>query len=208
MTLPTDINTYYGPIMGSMPLEIYSGRVMDEKMWSESHVSGGGGGGLTVAGYGASSTRRVKTRVVNKREIWLKLDDGSELAVEVDADRVKVRKGQYITAITMSKGRRRGEKMPILVYNHASNETCEAVKPGILSMSTTFGGIYTAVYMFYCFFALFALLMGGSIFYGLVIPAIGGSYYFFGWKKAKALYDRLEQHMRSLPRRSDVEAAA
>lgn len=111
-------------------LIIRSGQVMGEKVWSESHVSGGGSGFVYKGiGFGSSRTR---TKVVNKRELWVKFEDGTEDSFTFPAEKVKVREGQYVTLVGyVGKGR----AALISIYNHATREQVvlggmEAIEPG------------------------------------------------------------------------------
>jgi len=75
-------------------LDILDGTVKDTNMWSESHTSGGGGGGLSIDGTGASHHKKIRTKIKNKREFWLEDESGKEYHFIVNADRISVRKEQ------------------------------------------------------------------------------------------------------------------
>jgi len=54
--------------------ERFEGTVVEYSNWSETHVSGGGGGGA----YGYSSYAPVTSRVVERNRVWITFDDGTQ----------------------------------------------------------------------------------------------------------------------------------
>ncbi len=81
---------------------IVEGVVKETNMWSESHVSGGGGSTTVIAGWGRGSTKKVKTTVHNHLEFWVATEDGKERFYKVDANKVKVRPDQNVRIVEMN----------------------------------------------------------------------------------------------------------
>ena len=78
--------------------EIIEGVVKETNMWTEARTSGGGGGGLSIDGTGASHHRKVRTEIKNKREFWIEASKGKNKGKEyhfvVNADHISIRKDQ------------------------------------------------------------------------------------------------------------------
>ena len=82
-----------------------TGRVLDSSKWSETHVSGGGGG--TPPNYGGNhpGTKSVDIRstVTTEHEFWIKDEDtGKEQDIRLSGVDVPLRTGQHITLISVS----------------------------------------------------------------------------------------------------------
>jgi hypothetical protein len=94
-----------------------NGVILGDQIWSETKVSGNGGG-LMVNGIGVASSR-TRSTITNKREIWIRFDDGTEQSITVIADRVRVRTGQRVTLVYGKVGKQE----PIMsLHNHSTNE--------------------------------------------------------------------------------------
>jgi len=78
--------------------EIIEGVVKETNMWTEARTSGGGGGGLSIDGTGASHHRKVRTKIKNKREFWIEASKGKNKSKEyhfvVNADHISIRQDQ------------------------------------------------------------------------------------------------------------------
>lgn len=68
-----------------------TGTILAEKTWSETHVTSTGGGGYVgrQGGYVAAPT--VRSRVVSRREVWVRLDDGRERAFDLSSSALPLR---------------------------------------------------------------------------------------------------------------------
>ena len=109
----TTDTTYAIPRLSGFCVVLKTGTVLGDKIWSESHVSGGGGG-IMIQGYGVGKTS-TKTEVLNKREFWIQFTDGTEQVFTLDAQKIQVRPGQVVTLVLV-KTRRKEVLMNI--YNH------------------------------------------------------------------------------------------
>lgn len=80
-----DITPHKTPF-GSLHLTLLRGTVLDARVWSESHVTGSGGGGSVVgwidqgSGFlaGSKSNVQIGTQVITRREVWIQDEAGRE----------------------------------------------------------------------------------------------------------------------------------
>ena len=76
-----------------------SGQVKGLRIWSETRVSGGGGGGHTGPYGGFSNPVAVTSTVTVKREFWVVTKTGQEHHIIYDEGNFSVREGQTVTVI-------------------------------------------------------------------------------------------------------------
>lgn len=103
--LPGDLSILQPMGFSKLSMRLVRGEVVGADRWTEANTHGGGDGGVVIGGYGASSHRKIKTTIHNKREIWVKTADGHEVGMKMNADRVSVRSGQKLIAICAVKKR-------------------------------------------------------------------------------------------------------
>lgn len=73
----------------------FSGEVVDEKMWTTTQVSGGGGG--YNVGSGKQNPISISSTSVAHNQFFLKSDSGEEKAIELPESSVAFRKGHRVT---------------------------------------------------------------------------------------------------------------
>jgi hypothetical protein len=115
MTLP-DSNPYF-------EFMTITGSVLQSNNWSETHVSGGGGGGMTYAGHGSSHVNAISSQVVSQGEIWVRDETGKEHHLRFSGIEVPTRNGHILSAIYgRAKRDKDGMYFSVLFYNHTSGE--------------------------------------------------------------------------------------
>lgn len=80
-------------------LEWFTGKVVGNKKWAETHVSASGGGGVINNNGGVILPTRVSSQTVTMSEIWLQDDEGREEAIELADLGIAVREGHKVTAV-------------------------------------------------------------------------------------------------------------
>ena len=101
-----------------------TGRVLDSSKWSETHVSGGGGG--TPPSYGGNHPEAksvdIRSTVTTEHEVWIKDEDtGKEQDIRLSGVDVPLRAGQRITLISLRgwrNGREKNRLDNVRLVNH------------------------------------------------------------------------------------------
>lgn len=114
-------------------LALRTGNVMGDKIWSETHVSGSGGG-VMIKGFGVGSSS-TRSHVVNKREFWVRFDSGTEKSFTFNANVAKVREGQTLTFVMLESAKR---ESALAFYNHGTKETVKIAGAGAVIPGKTF----------------------------------------------------------------------
>jgi hypothetical protein len=98
--------------------KVVSGVIIENNVWSETHVSGGGGGSTPFGGVHVSS---VKSRVVERQKIWLQGDDGQQFEMNYRNNDLPCRYGHRLSFYYM-RAKRAADKPKnwhlVLTYNH------------------------------------------------------------------------------------------
>ncbi len=95
---------------------ILTGTVLETTRWSETHVSGGGGGGYMYNGHGSSYVNPVTSTTVRHSEIWIRDDEGNEEQLRFSTVEVPVRAGQRLSAICARPIRKTKRNYDIISY--------------------------------------------------------------------------------------------
>lgn len=159
-------------------LEVYAftGTVVDQQSRSETHVSGGGGGGYVAGGTGYSASAPVSSTTIRHQNLFLVDEEGKEELFEFTNFTITCRPGQRISLVGASK-----EGAPdntVLGYNHDVNMIYYR-ESGIDKLC--FPGWRNSLIAFtvsFLFISLFGLI------YAIIISPIILSFYIFE-RKAK-----------------------
>jgi hypothetical protein len=149
-------------------LHKFSGEVVEEKKWSTTQVSGGGGG------YNAGSGQRNPVTIASVSQthdqFFLKNAGGQEMAVEMTDAGLALRKGHRVTVFW---GILQGEKIGLYVaiYNHATNSITK-IEPAIESLTAKRTSGLVLVAWIVC---IFGICLYGLGIIGIVALLIGGS---------------------------------
>ena len=95
-----------------------TGTVLDSSKWSETHVSGGGGGGYISEGTGRMQGIDISSSTSTQHDIWIKEDStGRERPLQLSGVDVPLRQGQRITVVFVASAK--GSTAAILA-NHSA----------------------------------------------------------------------------------------
>ena len=107
-------------------LHKFTGEVVDEKKWSTTQVSGGGGG--YNVGLGQNNPVTISSVSTTHDQFFLKNDSGQEMAVELANAELALRKGHRVTVFWgILQGQERGSY--VAIYNHTTNNLTK-IDPG------------------------------------------------------------------------------
>ena len=97
------------------------GTVLHVESWSESHVSGQGGGGVVLGGWGMTHGTKIKTTVVDRQRIALRLAGGDEF-FSVSGNHLALAPGQRVALLSVESGKLNAG-IPVAVWNADSGQT-------------------------------------------------------------------------------------
>lgn len=98
-----------------------TGTVLDTSTRSETHISGGGGGGYIDRNGGRIDSISIRSHNTTHQEFWIKTEDGMEKSVNISNGSVPLRTGQLITLIAAEqKGQNEGWYASVI--NHNANQ--------------------------------------------------------------------------------------
>jgi hypothetical protein len=98
-----------------------TGTVLDTSTRSETHISGGGGGGYIGPKGGHIDDISIRSHNTTLQEFWIKTEDGMEKSVNISGTSIPLRAGQRITLIAAEqKGRNEGWYASVI--NHNANQ--------------------------------------------------------------------------------------
>lgn len=97
----------------------FSGEVVGTETWSQTRVSGKSSG-MSIGGIGASNGRTTST-VTNVGQVWVKTDEGQEIAVRVNPDKFATREGHRVSMIVSAN--KSGPAHMIAAVNHATGKS-------------------------------------------------------------------------------------
>ncbi len=140
-------------------LKFVTAHVIEEKVWSETRVSGGGGGSTPFGGVHISS---VKSSTVEKQRVWLQDDTGHQFEITFKNNEMPCRAGHSLTLIYMRAKRKADEdknNYNVMVYNNTTgafsrlqsglNDVVnDAVKFSFLVLFAWLGGFYLIANIF------------------------------------------------------------
>jgi len=102
-----------------------SGKVLETKKYTETHVSSSGGGGYasTSGGYSTVhiSAPKIESKVLTNLEFWIQTSDGEEEAIKLPGVDIPMREGQIITLISAHKPENKEGTWTLLVNHTAKN---------------------------------------------------------------------------------------
>jgi hypothetical protein len=78
-----------------------SGTIVGSETWSQTHVKGTSQG-FSYKGIGTSSGRTTST-VTNHTQLWVRSDDGQEVAVRTNPDKFATREGHRVSMLVMPR---------------------------------------------------------------------------------------------------------
>ena len=163
-------------VVGDRVIDLHKffGEVVDEKKWSTTQVSGGGGGYNVGSGHNNPVTISSVTQTHD--QFFLKSDDGHELAVEMTDAGLALRKGHRVTVFWgILQGQERGPY--IAIYNQTTNDVTK-MEPAILNLTAKpASGLVMLAWIASIF---------GICFYGLGIIGIVALFIAGGKRKAKS----------------------
>jgi hypothetical protein len=98
-----------------------SGVVLSEKKWTTTQISGGGGGGYVQNGSGYVTQNPIQSTTTTHDQLLVKVEDGSEHAVQIAGANLAVREGHRVSLIWgISRGKSTGPYVGI--YNHDTRQ--------------------------------------------------------------------------------------
>ena len=98
-----------------------TGTVLDTSTRSETHISGGGGGGYIGPKGGHIDDISIRSHNTTLQEFWIKTEDGMEKSVNISGTSIPLRANQRITLISAEqKGRNEGWYASVI--NHNANQ--------------------------------------------------------------------------------------
>ncbi len=110
------------PVPGvSFAVKSKLGTVLHVESWSESHVSGQGGGGVVLGGWGMTHGTKIKTTVVDRQRIALRLAGGDEF-FSVSGNHLALAPGQRVALLSVESSKFSGA-IPVAVWNADSGQT-------------------------------------------------------------------------------------
>ena len=95
----------------------WTGTVTDSQKRSETHISSSGGYGYIHNGTGSITSPRIHSTVINKHEIWLKHEDGTESTHKIGGADIPLRVGQKVTLIAGFPQTETGWNLLLYNYN-------------------------------------------------------------------------------------------
>ncbi len=202
-TLPPELRSL-PQLFSSQQIEfkLLSGEVTDDKHWSESHVSGTGGGGTN----GNTAPTSISTTVTTWREIWLKATNGYETSFVFNAAHIKARKGNQLDLLCIDEGH---SLTPVFIYNQAMGVTMATETANRLLTQRGWGRLITGVHVFFfiCYLiAMFNSPAGNTVLTFIVLVLLGGLYV-PAYKREKAFKQAAYSYLPTLPKRVSAEAA-
>ncbi len=106
------------PKKGNMfTTSFFTGTVAQASKNMETKVHGGGGGGFTYKGTGASSNVKITSTTVVHDELFLIAEDGSERAFQLQDINIACREGNRVTVVTAQNG---SKTQYVGVINHST----------------------------------------------------------------------------------------
>jgi len=97
------------------------GTVVETGKNMETKISGGGGGGATFGGYGASTATRIRSETIIHDQIFLVDENQQEHSFQLKHMNVACRNGNALSVFqAIKEGRNRGSY--IIVYNHTTGQ--------------------------------------------------------------------------------------
>lgn len=102
----------------------FTGEVISQNKYSETHVWSSGGGGNIGPRGGHLAAAQTHSSVTTKQEFWLKLDDGTEKSVQLGGYDIPLRESQKIS-ILMAQTETSESAYYAALINHASGITHE-----------------------------------------------------------------------------------
>ncbi|MFC7048748.1 hypothetical protein [Emcibacter nanhaiensis] len=105
----------------SYDIYYFTGTVVDEKQWSETEVTGSGGGGYNVGGQTVGNYVDVRSKTTRHNQFILQGRDGHEQSFTFEDWGITCRNGSVLTVMwAIPKGAKNGPY--IAVYNHQMKE--------------------------------------------------------------------------------------
>lgn len=142
-----------------MKFTVISGTVVDSEIWSQTHVKGSSSG-ISINGVGGS-VGTTRSSVRNLTQIWVRTDDGGEVAVQTNPDWFSVRAGHRVTVLVERKG---GASVRLVAgLNHNTGAKIGA-------SGTPFIVLSILGFIFFSWFP--AMLFGLNVGIGLIASAI------------------------------------
>lgn len=111
---------------GSAWICVSDGVVTQDKKWSETYVSGGGGGARVLNNTVYVDPVNVRSTVSEQMEFWIQEDDGSEMSVRFSDVNFAVRPGQRVRVAWGASGRHERGGF-LYAHNYASRESVSMV---------------------------------------------------------------------------------
>ena len=142
----------------------YTGAVLDTSKRSETHVSGGGGGGMSFqGGQGKTAPVSIRSSTTTKHDIWIKDEEtGKDRPIQLSGVDMPLRTGQRITVIHVGE-KRDGKELngwwTAMVVNHDAGRFWTVKGGRVLVSDHGFGGA-GRLYALYGF-VLVPIVIGG-----------------------------------------------
>lgn len=99
-------------------LRFIPGTVISNDLWSETHVSSRGGGGMTVAGFGYNSAPKVRSQAIAKQRIGVR-SPGRDVFVDQAGSHIPIAIGQDVELVQASGHRTQGI---VAIVNRSSGQ--------------------------------------------------------------------------------------
>ena len=154
---------------------VFTGTIVEKSRWSETHISGGGGGGYTYDGHGSSYVNPIQSTTVTQGEIWLQDDDGNQEDFRFHGAEIPCREGQRMSVIGARASRKPNNLYQMFNYYNISmnrSTSFDTVMKQIANSSIPMrrrGGTYTALVWL---FIVFIGIVDGGFFEALLLPIL------------------------------------
>ncbi len=98
-----------------------TGKVLEDKKHSETHVSSDGGGGYVGQHGGYVSAAQVSSTAVTKQEIWIKTDSGHEHNLQLTGYDIPLRAGHEVSVL-YANSQKATDQCRTAFINHTTNK--------------------------------------------------------------------------------------
>lgn len=163
-------------------VESFTGDVLEARAWSETSISSQQNMGfVTKSGVVMGGGTSIKSKTVEKREIWLRLDDGTEKCFAFSNVTLQARAGHRLTIVKAGKPED-SEGTILSIHQHTTNESIDFVSKDLNRI------LYGLGIFSFGLFILRSFIYVGTIFMfiGFVLAPVGATVVHFMRKPVKA----------------------
>lgn len=177
--------------------QAFSGEVITDRKWSETHVHSSGGGGYLGSHGGYIRPPSISSTVVTRSQFWLRDNAGREISVSGSDLDFEVRPGHRVTAVCgYTEASERGTY--VFLLNHDTGLHVR-LRSGIVSLIRALPKERKGCLMAVA--ALGAILLISAVFGSAalwLIPVAGVGYLFKEGSRMKAEYGAFDAHIQQI----------